>query len=201
MRKGLLVGLGMMAIGAAGVVAQEQPAARPARPGREARDAREAREARLPGRGGPGGPERLQRELGLSDEQAAQLRQQWQAERKEAIRRGADAQIARMELEEALDAPTLDEKLVAARTKSVLDLQAAATKARVDRRLALRKLLTPEQQAKMRRMGLERRGTGRAWRRHGRNAGRPGMPPAGGPGGGPGGPGGPAEDDEEPPIR
>ncbi len=94
----------------------------------------------------------LQRELGLSDEQATQLRGIWGEGRKAAIRRHADLAIARMDLEEALEAPTVDEKLVASRVRAVSDLQAAAIKARVDQRLALRKVLTPEQQQKMRSM-------------------------------------------------
>ncbi len=94
----------------------------------------------------------LQRDLGLSDEQATQLRGIWSESRKAAIRRHADLSIARMELEEALEAPSVDEKLVASRVRAVSDLQAAAVKARVDQRLALRKVLTPEQQQKMRSM-------------------------------------------------
>ena len=177
MRKGLLAGLGIVAIGAATVVAGAQ--AVPA--GRE-------------GRGGGPGPARMQRELGLSDAQATELRRLRSDERKEAIRRRADTQIARMELEEALDAPTLDEKRVTLKAKALSDLQAAALQARVDRRLAMRKLLTPEQQEKLRQLGHEGRGARRVGRARGR--GRAGAPPAGGPG-----PGGGGLDDTESPIQ
>jgi hypothetical protein len=73
--------------------------------------------------------------------------------------------------------------------KEIGELQAAALKARVDSRLALRKVLTPEQLAKMREMRPAPRGP-RGFRR----PGRPPMPP--GPGGF--GPGDEPEPEEEP---
>jgi len=114
------------------------------------------------GRGGRPDLATIQRELGLNDQQATQLRQLWSEERKQAIRRRADLAIARMELEEALDAATVDEKLVESRVRAVSDLQAAAVRARADQRLALRKVLTPEQQQKMRQLVRERRRDARA---------------------------------------
>jgi Spy/CpxP family protein refolding chaperone len=105
----------------------------------------------------------------LSDEQAAQMRRLRSEERRQAIRRRADLAIARMELEEALDAPSVDEKLVAARVRAVADLQAAEVRARADRRLALRKMLTPEQQGKLKQLMRERRGAPGAGRRGGRS--------------------------------
>jgi Spy/CpxP family protein refolding chaperone len=134
----------------------------------------------------------MRAQLGLSDEQEAQLRKLHEDGRKAAIRRRADTAIARMELEEALGAATVDEKAVAVKLKAVTELQAAAAKARVDQRLAVRKLLTPEQYAKMKQLRQERRadrfsgrrGPGRGMR------GRPGGPGVG-QGGAPGGFGGP----------
>ena len=111
------------------------------------------------------------------------------AERKAAIRRHADTAIARMELDEALSAPTVDEKLVAAKVKALADLQAASVQARADRRLAVRKLLTPEQEAKMSQLMRDRR-AGRAAHRGARRQG-PGRRGHMGPGGGPGGPSAP----------
>ncbi len=119
-----------------------------------------------------GGPEpaALKQQLGLSDEQAAQLRKLWSDQRKEAIRRRADIAIARMELNEALQAPTIDEKVVAAERDSLANLQAQAVRARVDARLAVRKVLTPAQYEKMQQFRREHRRDGRgmmrgAWRR------------------------------------
>ena len=106
-----------------------------------------------PGRGaglGPGGgPGRIKAELGLSDEQETQLRKLHGDQRKAQIRRRADLQVARMDLHELLAAKTVDEKAVAAKMKEINDLAAAGLKAHVDSRLALRKVLTPEQVDKM----------------------------------------------------
>jgi Spy/CpxP family protein refolding chaperone len=125
----------------------------------------------------------LERELGLTPEQSAQLRQLRADERKQAIRRRADLAIARIELDEALRAPTIDEKLVAQRVRAVSELQAAAVRAGADRRLALRKLLTPEQQETLRTFTREGRGErGAAWRGAGRRR-APDGPRAQGPGG------------------
>jgi len=148
--------------------------------------------AALPqGQPGDGPPRRpnvaaLQREAGLTDAQASQLRKLMQDERKLAIRRRADLQVARLELDELLDAASVDEKAVGARVKALADLQAAALKARVDHRLAVRKVVTAEQLEKMKMLHRgPRPRAGREWR-------RPGPGPQGGPGfGRPPGPDGP----------
>ncbi len=132
------------------------------------------------GRHGEGpDPAVLKQELGLSDEQAAQLQKLQQEERKQAIRRRADAQVARIELEQALEAATIDEKLVAAKVQALTQLHAAGLKARVDQRLAIAKLLTPEQREKMKQLKQEHRGRDRG-RERGRR-GRLGAGPAGRP--------------------
>lgn len=118
---------------------------------------------------GPGGPRpdrprpdlsAMQREAGLTDAQVSQLRQLKQADRKLAIRRRADLQIARMELDGLFEAATVDEKAVAAKTKTLADLETAALKARVDHRLAVRKVVSAEQLEKMKRL-RPRHGDGR----------------------------------------
>jgi Spy/CpxP family protein refolding chaperone len=103
---------------------------------------------------GEGRPDRaaIQAELSLSADQAAQLRKLRIEGRKQAIRQHADLAIARLELAELMDAPTVDEKAVAAKVKAISDLQAAALKARTDERLAMRRLLSPEQQEKMKQL-------------------------------------------------
>jgi len=117
-------------------------------------------------------------ELGLTDEQASQLRKLHNEQRRAAIRRRADLRIARMDLDELMNAASVDEKALSAKMKEIGDLEGAALKARVDSRLALRKVLTPDQLAKMKEMrpapGRERGFRGRQ--------GRPPMRP--GPGGG-----------------
>ena len=118
-------------------------------------------------------PAAIQAELGLSADQAAQLKKLRDDGRKQAIRQRADLAIARIELEEAMDAPSVDDKLVAARVKAVSDLQASSLKARTDQRLAMRRLLTPEQQEKMKQLMRQGR-MERAGARQRRRPGRPG---------------------------
>lgn len=115
----------------------------------------------------------LEKDLGLSADQAAQLKKQRAEGRKQAIRQRADLAIARLELQELMDAATVDEKAVAAKVKAISDLQAAALLARTNERLAMRRLLTPEQQEKLRQ--LAPRGRPGRMGRPGR-AGRPGRP-------------------------
>ncbi|MBI3325368.1 MAG: Spy/CpxP family protein refolding chaperone [Nitrospinae bacterium] len=89
----------------------------------------------------------LKQELGLNDAQAMELRKLKSEEKKSAIRKRADLQIARLELHELLNASTVDEKAVSAKVKEVNDLQGSALRARVENRIALQKVLTPEQRA------------------------------------------------------
>ncbi len=102
-----------------------------------------------PGFGPGGGKGRIKAELGLTDEQESQLRKLHGEQRKAHIRRRADLQIARMDLRELLAAKAVDDKAVAAKMKEINDLTAAGLKAHVDQRLAMRKVLTPEQIEKM----------------------------------------------------
>jgi hypothetical protein len=102
-----------------------------------------------------------------------------------------------MELDELLDAASVDEKAVAAKVKALADLQAAALKARVDHRLAVRKMVTAEQLEKMKMLHRGPRphdDAGREWRRprHGPQGGQGfGRPP------GPGGPPNPPRPDDD----
>jgi Spy/CpxP family protein refolding chaperone len=98
----------------------------------------------------------MKQELGLSDQQLGQLQKLRLESRKSGIRRRADTQLARLNLREQLQAQSVDEKAVQARVKELSDLQAANLRARVDARLAMRKILTPEQQAKLRQLRAER---------------------------------------------
>jgi Spy/CpxP family protein refolding chaperone len=136
----------------------------------------------------------LEKELGLSADQSAQLGKLRAEGRKQAIRQRADVAIARLELQELMDATTVDEKAVAAKVKAISDLQAAALLARTNQRLAMRRLLTPEQQEKMRQLAPRQGRPGRQGR-----MGRPGRAGRPGPGMAPPGPGGPwAGEDDEP---
>ena len=99
-----------------------------------------------------GGPARMKAELGLTDEQEAQLRKLHLDQRKAQIRRRADLQVARMDLQELLAAKTVDDKAIAVKVKEITDLSAGGLKAHVDSQLALRKVLTPEQLEKMKQL-------------------------------------------------
>jgi Spy/CpxP family protein refolding chaperone len=142
-------------------------------------------------------PSTMQQTAGLTDAQRDQLRQLQQADMKLAIRRRADLQIARMELDELFEAPTVDEKAVAAKARVVADLEAANFKAEVDRRIAVRRIVSAEQYQKM---NMVRPPHGDHGPDGGRGPGGPGGPGFGPPPGGQGGPGGrggePQGDDE-----
>jgi len=145
------------------------------------------------------GGETIQAELGLSADQAAQLKKLRDEGRKQAIRNRADLAIARIDLQEAMDAPNVDDKVVAARVKAVSDLQAASLQARTSQRLAMRRLLTPEQQEKMKqlmRQGRMERAGARQQRRQGGRGSQWQRPPAG-----PGGPWSDADQTEPEPER
>jgi Spy/CpxP family protein refolding chaperone len=116
----------------------------------------------------------MQAELGLSDDQVAQLQKMKADGRSQAIRRHADLRIAQGELSDLLQAPTVDEKAISVKVKQVTDLQAAGTRARIDQRLALRRVLSPEQVEKMQSLALERRREGRSGRHRGAHGSRPG---------------------------
>jgi Spy/CpxP family protein refolding chaperone len=128
----------LLALGGAGLVADEQ------------RDEqRETRRARR---------EAARAEIGLTDEQVSEIRRIHGEARKAAIKRSADLRVARMELDELMAAPTLDESKIAARVRAIADLQAAALKERTDSKLAVRKLVTPEQFQKMQQLRRHRFG-------------------------------------------
>ena len=108
----------LLALGGTGLVADEK---------------RGTRRARL---------EAARAEIGLTDEQVSEIRRIHRETRKAAIKRNAELRIARMELDELMAAPTLDEAKIAARVKAIADLQAAALQERTNSKLAVRKLGT-----------------------------------------------------------
>jgi Spy/CpxP family protein refolding chaperone len=105
-------------------------------------------------------PERLKQELGLSEDQWTRVHKIWSDAARERIRRQASVRLLRMDLRELMQAPAPDEKAVAAKVKELTDLQAAGTKGKVDQMLALKKVLTPEQQQKMMQLRRHHAGPG-----------------------------------------
>jgi Spy/CpxP family protein refolding chaperone len=132
-----------------------------------------------------GGPAQMAEALGLTEQQKAQIEKLRAEQQRAAIKRRADQQLARFDLAELLKAQTVDEKAVALRVKELTDLHGAAVKAHVDHLLLMKKILTPEQQEKMKQMRASRpgmgpgAGKGRRMMRGPRpgGAGGPGLPP------------------------
>jgi Spy/CpxP family protein refolding chaperone len=140
MKKQILLALGVAVSTGLAFAATQDPgsAGRPPRPRR------------------PMDPTTLRQELGLSEQQVGELQKLRLDARKSAIRRHADTRLARLNLREALQSTSVDEKAVGARTRELSELQAANVRARVDARLALRKILSAEQQQKLKELRPQR---------------------------------------------
>lgn len=144
---------------------------------------------------GPMGPMRARRdikaELGLTEVQQADLRKARETAQRERLRKSTDLKIANLDLKSLLRAEKVDEKAVMAKLAEAQAAQGALLKLRVDNALAVKRILTPEQQKKLQEIrgenGRNRMGQRmmrRGMRMHGMNSGapmRPHMMP-GGPG-------------------
>ncbi len=111
--------------------------------------------------------------LGLSAEQEAQWREQREARREASRAQRDESRALREQLRALLEAPTVDENAVRALGRKQGELAAARARARVEERLALRKLLTPEQLEKLGELRREHAGARHA-RRQQRRGGRDG---------------------------
>ena len=98
--------------------------------------------------------------LGLSEVQQADIRKAREATRRDRLRKSTDLKIASMDLRSLLRSEKVDEKAVAAKLVEVQAAQGALLKLRVDAALAMKRILTPEQQQKMSAMRGDR-GRGR----------------------------------------
>jgi Spy/CpxP family protein refolding chaperone len=159
-------------------------------------------------------------EMGLSEEQLSQLRALRSEAAKAGLRARTDMQLKQMELEELLEAEEPDEAAIQSKLRELSDARHALMQQRIANRLAMRRVLTPEQRAKwkkmrrhfirrgmMQRFGGQRGFGPRGWRQRGFGPGRglgPGRGPGFGPGRfGPGSGGGPVVDvdpEEGPPL-
>jgi Spy/CpxP family protein refolding chaperone len=112
--------------------------------------------------------------LGLAPEQAKQMEQLRTEFAKARVKRRAEVEVARIELMELMRAPQLDDKAILAKAKLLGDLEAAGIRERVEHRLSMAKVLTPEQRAKARDLLGERPGRhARGHERVGRHGRRP----------------------------
>ncbi len=99
-------------------------------------------------------PEIRQR-LGISDEQAAKIRQQDFDFRKAEIRLRADLQVKRLELRSLMEAETPDRAAIDRTLQEAGAARIAVEKNAIDHHLAMRAALTPEQRQKLQQMRRE----------------------------------------------
>jgi Spy/CpxP family protein refolding chaperone len=136
----------------------------------------------------------IRQQVGVTDAQAATIRQQESDFRKAEIRNRADLEVKRIELRDLLAADKPDRGAIDSKLQEISAAQLVMSKASVDHMLATRDALTPAQRDKLRQlMSARHRGAGpggrgpvpQASRRRGqRGAGAGGnapAPPAGAP--------------------
>lgn len=98
-------------------------------------------------------------ELGLTDAQVADIQKSRDNARRERLLKTTDLRIARMDIRSLLRAEKVDEKALAAKVAEAQAAEGALLKIKVDSALAMKRILTPEQQRKFMEM---RAGHGRA---------------------------------------
>ncbi len=122
-------------------------------------------------------------ELGLTEAQRKDIRKVVEGARRDRLRKSTDLKIARMDLRSMLREEKVDEKAVSVKLAEIQTAQSALLKSRVDSVLAMKRILTPEQQKKMGELRRDRgfrEGRPRARMRGGRGLG-PGRGSAGQP--------------------
>ena len=95
-------------------------------------------------------------ELGLTDVQKADIQKLRETSRKDRLRKSTDLKIARLDLHSLLRSDKVDEKAVATKLAEVQVAQGAMLKLHVDSALAMKRILTPEQQKTMQTMRANR---------------------------------------------
>jgi len=88
--------------------------------------------------------------LDLSDTQRAEIQKSREAARREGLIKRTDLRVAQMDLRSLLRADKVDDQAIAKKLAEVQAAQGALLKLRVDSALALKKILTPEQQKLLR---------------------------------------------------
>ena len=91
----------------------------------------------------------IKAELGLTDVQQADIRKAMEAAHRDRLRKSTDLKIANLDLKSLLRAEKVDEKAIAAKLAEAQAAQGALLKLRVDSALAMKRVLTPEQQKKL----------------------------------------------------
>lgn len=114
----------------------------------------------------------VRKQVGITDDQFAKIRQQESDFRKTQIRDRADLQVKRIDLRELLSADKPDRAAIDSKLQEISASQLALQKAAVDYRLDIRDAITPAQRDKLRELARDR------WQRGGGGPGRPGGPQA-----------------------
>jgi len=97
----------------------------------------------------------LRKKIGITDEQAAKIRQETLDFRKSEIRARADLQVKRLELRSLMMAETPDRAAIDTALQQVGAARMAVEKNAIDHHLAMRSAFTPEQREKLRQMREE----------------------------------------------
>ena len=113
----------------------------------------------------------IRKQVGVTDDQFAKIRQQESDFRKTQIRDRADLQVKKIDLRDLLSADKPDRAAIDSKLQEISASQLALQKAAVDYRLDMRDAITPAQRDKLRQLMRDR------WQRGG-GPGRPGGPQA-----------------------
>jgi Spy/CpxP family protein refolding chaperone len=121
---------------------------------------------------------------GITDDQAAKMRQQFSAFRISEVRSRADVQVKRIELRDLLTADNPDRAAINSKLEEISAVRLASAKARVDYFFSMKDALTPEQRQKLKDMFSNRfrehgpGGFGGPHHPHPMGPGQPGNAPA-----------------------
>lgn len=119
--------------------------------------------------------------LGLSDEQVQRLQETAIEHQKQAIQRNSQVKVLELELRQLWKADTPDEAKILAKVKELAKVRQEQMVARTEHRLAMHKVLTPEQRQQVRKgiaRGIAQRRFGQAGVRGPRQQGRSPRQPA-----------------------
>lgn len=102
-------------------------------------------------------PPSWQEQLGLTEEQMTKLRALHFENAKSGLRARSDVLLKRLELEELLQADEPDKAALDQKLRALSDARAVLLRQQIENRLAVRRLLTPEQRTKLRQLLMQRR--------------------------------------------
>jgi Spy/CpxP family protein refolding chaperone len=99
----------------------------------------------------------IRQQVGISDAQAATIRQQESDFRKSEIRNRADLEVKRIDLRDLLAADKPDRAAIDSKLQEISAAQLVLAKARVNQMLTMRDAITPAQRDKLRQLMMDRR--------------------------------------------